>query len=183
MVEAAEATHNPVALCMALLADGFTFREADPARALAAMRRGLTLAQDTGNRMAETQLAAVLCRVEAKYGDPLAALDYCELAIRNHYESGNATVISTPMAVLAAAFDRLGRYEAAATIAGFTFSPVTAASFRELDTRSRPSTRGAGKQCRTSRMLSLGAAMTMAAMANYAFDQIDQARTELEKSR
>src|SRR6201999_538609 len=94
----------------------------------------LAIAQDTGNHNGESSLAAVLCRVEGTYGDPLAALDYFELAIRNHYESGNTTLISTPLAVLAAFFDRLGRREAAATIAGFTFRPVTATSFRELQT-------------------------------------------------
>jgi hypothetical protein len=35
--------------------------------------------------------------------------------------------------VLAAFFDRLGRYQPAATIAGFAFSPLTAASVPELN--------------------------------------------------
>ena len=126
LIEAAEATRNPSALCFALLAYGFAFRDADPGRALAALRRGLVLAQDSGNRNSETHLAAVLCRAEAKYGDPLAALHYFGLAIHNHHESGNTTSISTPLAMLAAFFDQLGRYESAATIAGFALSPLTA---------------------------------------------------------
>ena len=134
LIGASEATRNPMALCFALLADGFAFRDTNPARALGALRRGLAIAQDTGNRLSESHLAAVLCRVEAKYGDPLAALDYLGLAIHNHHESGNTTMISTPLAILAAFFDSLGRYESAATIAGFTFSPVTLASCPELST-------------------------------------------------
>jgi predicted ATPase/class 3 adenylate cyclase len=182
LFEAAEATRNPMALCFALMADGFAFRDADPARALAAMRRGLVIAQDTGNYNAESSLAAVLCRVEGKYGDPLAALDYFGLAIRNHYESGNTTLISTPLAILVAFFDRLGRYEAAATIAGFTFRPVTAASFRELSTVITHLREVLGNTVYES-LAHAGSTMTTAAMANYAFDQMDQARTELEHAR
>ena len=70
LIEAAEATRNPMAVCFALLADGFALRDVDPPRALSALRRGLTIAQDTGNHLAESHLAAVLCRVEANYGDP-----------------------------------------------------------------------------------------------------------------
>jgi hypothetical protein len=39
-----------------------------------------------------------------------------------------------PLAVLAAFFDRLGRDEPAAIIAGFAFSPLTSASYPELST-------------------------------------------------
>jgi hypothetical protein len=38
-----------------------------------------------------------------------------------------------PLAVLAAFFDRLGCYVPAATVAGFAFSPLTAASVPELN--------------------------------------------------
>ncbi len=179
LIESAEATRNPAALCYALLAYGFTFRDTNPASALAAMRRGLRIAQDTGNRNSETHLAAVLCRVEAKYGDPLSALDYFTLAIHNHHEAGNTTLISTPLAVLAAFFDRLGRYEAAATIAGFAFHPITEASFPELRTTISHLRDALGDHAYESFSQS-GAAMTTAAMATYAYHQIDHARTELQ---
>ena len=119
LIDAAEATGNPCALSLALLAYGFAFRDADPDRALDALRRGLVIAQDSGNRANESHLAASLARLEAEHGDPLAALDYFTLAIRNYHDSGNTTMIRAPLAVLAALFDRLGRYEPAATIAGF----------------------------------------------------------------
>ena len=54
LIDAAEATHNPYALSIALLAYGFAFRDADPDRALEALRRGLVIAQDSGNRFIET---------------------------------------------------------------------------------------------------------------------------------
>ena len=142
LIDAAEATRNPSALSFALLAYGYAFRDADPARALTALRRGLVIAQDSGNRANETHLAATLARLEAEHGDPLAALEYSAVAIRNYHDSGNTAKMRTPLAVLAAFLDRLGRYEPAATIAGFALSPLTAAcSPRDSTPRSPTSAR------------------------------------------
>ena len=91
LIEAAEATRNPCALSFALFAYGFAFRDADPVRALDALRRGLVIAQDSGNRANESHLALSLSRLEAEHGDPLAAFDYVTLAIRNYHDSGNTT--------------------------------------------------------------------------------------------
>jgi predicted ATPase/class 3 adenylate cyclase len=179
LIEAAEATRNPMALCFALLADGFALRDTDPARALKALRRGLEISHDTGNHSSESHLAAVLCRVEAKYGDPMAALNYFKLAILNHHESGSTTMIGTPLAILAAFLERQEHYESAATIAGFAFSPVTAASFPELNTAIVHLREALGDGAYES-LAHAGANMTTTAMANYAFHQIDCTRAELE---
>jgi hypothetical protein len=85
LIDAAEATHNPYALSFALLAYGIAFRETDPARSFDALPRGLPIAQDSGIRANESHLAGVLCRLEAECGDPLAALEYSTLAIRNQH--------------------------------------------------------------------------------------------------
>src|SRR5258707_8058217 len=90
-----------------------------PHRALEARRRGLAIAQDSGNRTVETILATGLSSFEAKSGDPTTAFDYVTVGIRSYHESGNTFMIGIPLVVLAALFDRLGRHEAAATIAGF----------------------------------------------------------------
>jgi hypothetical protein len=66
------------------------------------------------------------------FGDPLAALDYITLAIRNFHDAGNTTGVRGALAILAALFDRLERHEPAATIAGFAFSPLTAAALPEI---------------------------------------------------
>ena len=91
--------------------------------ALEALRRGLVIAPDSRNRVAESALAQTLSRLEAAHGDPVAALDHVTLAIRNYHHAGNTTLILNPLAALAALFDRLGRYEPAATIAGFADNP------------------------------------------------------------
>src|SRR5271156_5759882 len=116
LIEVAEATGNPAALSFALYAYGYAFGDADPAAALDAQRRGLVIAQESGNRNTETRIAGSLARLEAEYGDPLATLDYVALAVRNFHAAGNTTMIRFPLAVLAAFFGRLGRVEPAATI-------------------------------------------------------------------
>jgi hypothetical protein len=113
------------------------------------------------------------------YGDPLAALDYFTLAIRNYHDSGNVALMRSPLAVLAALFDRLGRHEVAATIAGFAFSPMTAAVFPEITTSIAHLREVLGDQTYES-LARTGDKMTTAAMATYAYDHIDHARTELK---
>jgi hypothetical protein len=178
LIDAAEATRNPHVLSFTLWAHGYAFRDADPAGALDGLRRGLVIAQDSGNRFIETLLVGQLSRLEAEHGDPLAALDHVTLAIRNYHDAGNA-LIRAPLAILAAFFDRLGRYEPAATIAGFAVSPMTAALEPELSTAIGHLREVLGDHAYES-LARKGETMTTAAMATYAYDQIDQARTELE---
>ena len=109
LIEAAEAAHNPWALSFALHAYGVAFVDADPDRARNALRRGLLIAHDSGNRANETHLAAALSRLQSKYDDPLAAFEYLAVAIRNYHDAGNTANVLVPLAVLAALFDRLGR--------------------------------------------------------------------------
>ena len=177
LVDAAEATHNPFVLSYALFAYGLTYRDADSVRAREALSRGLAIAQDSGNRANETHLAANLARLEAEHGDPLAALDHVTLAIRNYHDSGSTAMILSPLAVLAALFDRLGRYEPAATIAGFAVSPLTTAAIPEITTAITHLRDVLGETYES--LARKGETMTIAEMVTYAYDQIDQARAEL----
>src|SRR5215475_1884159 len=88
LVDAAEATRNPLALSYAYFVVGFAFRDTEPDRAREALRRGLVIAQESGNRANESHVAATLCRLEAAHGDALAAFDYLTLAIRNYHDTG-----------------------------------------------------------------------------------------------
>jgi predicted ATPase len=179
LIEAAEATGNPSLLAWALCAYGFAFRDADPVRALNALSRGLVIAQDSGHRINESVLAAGVSRLEAEYGNPVAALDHLTLAIRNFHDSGDTTTLRFALAVLAVLFDRLGRYEPAATVAGFAHSPIAAAAAPEITTAITHLRDVLGDQTYES-LARKGETMTTAAMVTYAYDQIDQARTELE---
>jgi predicted ATPase/class 3 adenylate cyclase len=180
LVEAAEATNNPFMLALALSASGLVLIDPDPVRALDALRRGLVIAQESGNRFPESILAMNLSRLEAEYGDALAALDYITMAIRNCHDSGNVTIIVTPLAILAALLDRLGLHESAATIAAFAYSPLTAVGSPPIGTTIAHLRDVLGDHTYES-LARKGETMTTAAMAMYAYDQIDQARTELNE--
>jgi tetratricopeptide (TPR) repeat protein len=175
----AEATRNPHAVSLALMAYGFAWRNADPDRDLEAMHRGLAIAQESGNRFNETHVMANLALLEAKSGDLLAALEYSAVAIRRYHDSGNNLNMRAALAGLAACLDRLGRYEPAATIAGFAFNPLNAAWVPELGTTIAHLRDVLGDQTYES-LAHDGETMTTAAMATYAYDQIDQARATLK---
>ena len=182
LIVAAEATRNPYALSFALLAYGVAFFDADPDRAREALARGLVMAQDSGARVVETHLASSLALLEAKSGDPLAALGYFTVAIRNYYDSGNIGMIRLSLAGLAPLFDRLGRYEAAAMITGFVavaVGPINAATVGEPSTAIAHLRDVLGDPTYES-LARKGETMTTAEMVTYAYDQIDQARAELE---
>jgi hypothetical protein len=157
---------------------GLALRDADPLRALKAARRGLVIARDSGNRYAETLQAGVLSGVEVEHGDPLAALDHITLAIRNFHDGGNITGVRTALAILAALFDRLECYEPAATIAGFAVSPLSA-TLPEFNI-ALTHLRDALGEVPYELLARKGETMTTAEMVTYAYDQIDQARAELE---
>jgi hypothetical protein len=104
------------------------------------------------------------------------------LSIRNYHDSGSETVIRLPLAVLAVFLNRLGRHEAAATLSSFADGPLTkvwtvglAAAIAHLREVLGDDTYEA--------LARKGEAMTTAAMATYAYGQIDQVRTELEQTR
>ena len=146
--------------------------------ALDALGRGLVIAQDSGNRVTASVLAPLLARLEAEHGDTVSAFDHLSLAIRNFHNAGDTTTIRVPLAVLAALFDRLGRYEPAATIAGFALSAFSASAVPEITTAIIHLRDVLGDQAYES-LARKGETMTTAEMATYAYDQIDQARTEL----
>jgi len=83
------------------------------------------------------------------------------------------------LAVLGALFDRLGRYEPAAIVAGYAFSPLTAATILKINIAIAHLRDVLGDQTYES-LARKGKTMTTAAMVAYAYDQIDQVRAELE---
>jgi hypothetical protein len=178
LIEAAEATRNPWALSSALLAIGGAYTHADPVGALDAGRRGLQVAEDSGNRLTGTYLAMLVARIEALYGDSLRALHYIDVAIHNYHDSGNPMTMRAPMAILSTVLDRMGRYEPAATIAGCASTPFALVTYPELSATSAHLRSVLGDQAYES-LAHKGETMSTAAMATYAYDQIDQARAEL----
>jgi predicted ATPase/class 3 adenylate cyclase len=177
-IDAAEVISNPWARSYALLTYGIACCDADPVSARDALRNGLVLARDSGNSYNESHFANVLGRLEAQHGDPVTALDYLELAIRNYHDSGNVPVMRVPLSVLAAFLQRLGRDEAAATIAGHSFNPITAAWTPEIGPAVTHLRKALGDSVYES-LAREGGSMTAAVIATFAYDQIDEARSEI----
>jgi predicted ATPase/class 3 adenylate cyclase len=176
LIDAAEASHNPMVLAYALNVFGYVFRDSDPDRALEASRRSVLVARNSGNRSYETQFSHWLAGIEAEHGDLATALNHLDVAIRNIHESGSIGTLHISLAFLAVALDRLGRYEPAATITGF--ATVNAVAATELGAAITHLREVLGDQTYESQARK-GEAMTISAMVTYAYDQIDQARAEL----
>jgi hypothetical protein len=88
----------------------------------------------------------------------------------------------TPLVVLAAHSDRIGHYEAAATIVGFAATVFALAAFPEITTTIAHLREVLGDKAYES-FTHNGASMTSANAARYALEQIQLARTELISGR
>jgi len=178
LLAAADSTDNPQVCCFALLAYGIAQRGADPVAAHDVLRRGLELAQRSGNRFAEAQLAASLSRLVATHGAPVDAFDYLALAIRHYLDAGSFAPLGSPLVILAGVFARTGRHEPAAMIVGFAANPWTLRANPEINTTIAHLRDVLGGEVYDS-LARAGESMTAATIATYALEQIDQARTEL----
>jgi hypothetical protein len=181
LIEAGVASRNPYmhSLRSAPAASPST---TDTVRAMHACRQGLAIAQDSGNRFNESILAFNLARLEAREAVTVAAFDHLTLAVRNYHDSGNVASLRSPLAGVSVFLDRLGRFEPASTIAGFALSPLAVAAAPEFMTTIAHLRDVLGARIYES-LAQRGEAMNMAAIAAYAYDQIGQARTELEQLR
>jgi hypothetical protein len=175
---AADATENPAVLGYALLARGLVYRYVDGVAAYDAHRRGLKIAQDSGNELIESHLSGTLAQLAAVYGEPTDAFDYLTMAIRHFDNAGSFSHLRVPLAILVAVFDRLGHHEPAATISAFATSPLTRTSVPEIHTTISHSREVLGDEVYES-LARTGEAMTSAEMATYALDQIERARAGL----
>jgi hypothetical protein len=172
--------------------DGY-FAEANLAAALTftgAGEEALTVSEHLVAAAEATDNPLVLCYTLVAFGyprrdsDPVAAYEAFRrgltIAIRNHMDSGSFSLVLTPLAILSTVLDRLGRHESAATISGFADTPFTRASFPEMAALVDHLREALGDDAYGA-LAGIGKAMTPAAMATYAFEQIDLARATLRR--
>jgi predicted ATPase len=118
-VAAARAHGNPFWIGSALAALGRAFGDADPARALEAMREALNVARDHRVGYVEAIASREAASLEARHGDPRRAIllfqSTFETLHRFGEDVGNLLIAFGDLAVL---FDRLERPEIAATLYG-----------------------------------------------------------------
>ena len=179
LLDAADATDNPNTACFALVSHGIAHRDTDPVAACDAQRRAVILARESGNRQMEMAAAVSVSSFAATEGDPVEAFDYLTTIIGRYHDSGSVSLLQYPMPILAALFDRVGRHEQAATICGFAGTAMARAAYPQIDATIAHLRRVLGDQPYES-LARNGEGMTTSAMVTYAYDQIDQARTELK---
>jgi hypothetical protein len=180
LLAAADATHNPMTACFALLALGLAYHDVDPVAANDALHRALTVAGESGNRQMESAAAATLLIGAATETNPIRFLGYLTVAIHHYDDAGNVANLRNPLAILACQLDRLGHHEQAATISGFAASAFTFASYPQLGTTITHLRDVLGDETYQS-LARKGETMTIAAAANFAYDQIDEARAKLNE--
>ena len=179
LLDAADATDNPNTACFALVAHGIAHRDTDPVGACDVQRRAVILARESGNRQMEMAAAVSVSSFAAAEGDPVEAFDYLTTIIGRYHDSGSVSLLQYPMPILGALFDRVGRHEQAATICGFAGTDMARAAYPQIDATIAHLREVLGDQTYES-LSRKGETMTTAAMVTYAYDQIDQARAELE---
>ena len=178
LMEIGERTGNQYAHSFAALAYGYAFSETDVPAALHALRRGMAIAHDSGNRTTECHIVANLARLETEHGDPRAAFDHLAIVIGNYYACGNTTNMRNPLAILATLLDRLGRHRPAATIIGFADEAYVSATYHEVTTVAAH-LRDVLGVAEYNALADAGRAMGDVAVVGYALDQIDEARAAL----
>jgi len=178
---AAESEVNPTIVSSAMYAYGTSHSETKPKAAYAALRRGIAIAQENGDRQMESVLALSLSSLAVTHAEPLEGLEFSALAIRTYYDSGAVQFVSGPLGVLTALLDQLGHYESAATISGFAFADAALATFPEISAAIAHLREVLGDETYEG-LARTGTAMTNAAKAAYAFEQIDLARAGLQQT-
>ena len=178
LLDVADRADNPAVACFVLFADAMAGRDGDPVAAYDALRRSLTFAQASGNRLIESYVADGLSSLAATHGDPVDAFDYLTLVVQNYHDAGSLPLLPSPLANLAVLFHRLEHYEPAATIAGFAATPWTRTIEPEINTAITHLREVLGDEAYES-FARKGERMSTAQIVTYAYDQIDQARAEL----
>ena len=173
-----EIDHNPYVEATALFACAVSLALPKPAAALHAVRRGLAIAHQSGNRSVETHMTSMMARLNVLHGEPLEALDALTTVIHRLLNAGNLTILRNAVAILAGLLDRFDRHAPAAQILGFAIDTFVSASIPETaitiaHLRERLGDEQFEALCRT------GAAMTTAEMVEFVENEIADLRAEI----
>jgi DNA-binding CsgD family transcriptional regulator len=165
-------------LTYALWIAGMAFAHTDRRRALAAWDEGIAVVREHRVHFFEGFLARDAARVHTSDGEPDAALLLFAEAIDAFHRSGNVPQLVITVASVPALFEKLERFEAAATLFGaMSQQPSSSHHVPELVDMERRLTAALGEM-RVSELITLGAAFDLDRAAVYAREQIGVARRE-----
>ena len=176
-VAAARDLGNPYWISYALWIAGMAFSRADARRALAAWDEGVAFVREHRVQFFEGFLARDAARLHTSDGEPEAALVLFGEAIAAFHRAGNVPQLVITLASVPALFERLERFDAAATLLGaMSQQPSSFHHVPELaDIGARVRSR-LGAQA--AELEATGAAFDLNDAAVYARQQIDAARRD-----
>lgn len=177
-VAAARELGNPYWIAYSLWIAGMAFSRSDPRRALAAWDEGVAFVRAHRVQFFEGFLARDAARLHTSDGEPEAALVLFGDAIASFHRAGNVPQLIITLSSVPALFERLERFDAAATLLGamarhessFHHVPELADLEGRLASKLEPK--------RTRELLAEGTTLGLAAAAVYARQQIDAARRD-----
>ena len=168
---------NPYWISYALWIAGMAFSRADVRRAQAAWEEGVAFVREHRVHFFEGFLARDAARLHTSDGEPEAALFLFGEAITAFHRSGNVPQLVITLASVPALFERLDRFDAAATVLGaMSQQPSSAHHVPELaDITARVVARLGPRAVELQRT---GAGFDLDDAAVYALEQIDAARRD-----
>jgi predicted ATPase len=178
MLAVARSASNPSLAGATLLAYGWARRHTDPTAAYNALHEGWRISEESSNRQQTSITAGLLSGLAAARGEFTDAFVYITQMLRYYHDSGTVELMRTTLGMLAALLDGLGHFEPAATISGFTADSLALGSFPEI-TNAVAHLREVLGADGYDALARVGASMTNAEAAAYAFEQIDRARALL----
>ena len=171
---------NPFWIAHALVGYGRAFAEADPSRALDALREALDYTRDHRLQYWEALIAREAATLEAAHGDRDDALALFDTTIDLLHRAGNAATLAATLANLAVFFDRIEQPETAAIIYGANARHASINMVISLPTVLNHLRTVLG-QTDYDECVAAGAAMEHIDAVHYARDQIQLARQRLEQ--
>ena len=177
-VAAARELGNPFWIAYALWIAGMAFSRSDSRPRLAASDEGVAFVREHRVHFFEGFLARDAARLHTSDGEPEAALVLFGDAIASFHRAGNVPQLVITLASVPALFERLERFEAAATLLGAMSRHES--SFHHVSELADLEGRLAAKleAKRAKDLVAEGAAFDLDAAAVYARQQIDAARRD-----
>jgi predicted ATPase/DNA-binding CsgD family transcriptional regulator len=177
-VAAARELGNPYWISYALWIAGMAFSRSDARRALAAWDEGVAFVREHGVQFFEGFLGRDAARLHTSDGEPEEALVLFTDAIASFHRAGNVAQLIITLASVPALFERLERFEPAATLLGAMSHHES--SFHHVPELTDLEGRLAATldATRLAELLAAGAAFDLDAAAEYARQQIDAARRD-----
>ncbi len=178
-VAAARELGNPYWIAYTLWIVGLAFSKVDTARALLAWDEGVGVVREHRVKFFEGFIGRDAARLHTSEGEPDAALALLGPAIESFHQAGSVAQLIITLASVPALFERVGRFDVAATLLGaISREPASFHHVPELVDLGGRLTELLGEE-RSRQCTSAGAELDLNDAAVYAREQIELARRAL----